>query len=149
MYHTSCTLHSVKGWLCSFVNIVLDIVTLYGLFHGTTYQSFCESFQITFFHLSPCLVCICVLHISSKLSMHSFGSLFIFSLFFCSFLEFIRVNFFLVCYSSTWLVFFFVFFLLGFTPCKVEQPLQGMELQEKNHKKDYKIQKICLERIYN
>ena len=110
MYHTSCTLHSVKGWLGSFVNIVLDIVTLYGLFHGTTYQSLGESFQITFSHLLPCLVCICVLHISSKLSMHSFGSLFIFSLFFCSFLEFIRVNFFLVCYSSTWLVFFFVFF---------------------------------------
>ena len=148
MYHTSCTLHSVKGWLGSFVNIVLDIVTLYGLFHGTTYQSLRESFQITFFHLSPCLVCICVLHISSKLSMHSFGSLFIFSLFFCSFLEFFRVKFFLVCYSSAWLV-FFLFFLLGFTSCKFEQPLQGMELQEKNHKKDYKIQKICLERIYN
>ena len=46
-------------------------------------------------------------------------------------------------------LFFFLFFLLGFTSCKVEQPLQGMELQEKNHKKDYKIQKICLERIYN
>ena len=24
-----------------------------------------------------------------------------------------------------------IFFLLGFTPCKVEQPLLGMELQEK------------------
>ena len=32
------------------------------------------------------------------------------------------------------------FFLLGFTPCKAEQPLRGMELQEKKHKKDYRIQ---------
>ena len=42
------------------------------------------------------------------------------------------------------------FFLkLGFTPCKAEQPLQGMELQEKKHKKDYRIQKTCLERTYS
>ena len=27
-----------------------------------------------------------------------------------------------------------LFFKLGFTPCKAEQPLQGMELQEKKHK---------------
>ena len=27
------------------------------------------------------------------------------------------------------------FFLLGFTPCKAEEPLQGMELQEKKRKK--------------
>ena len=40
------------------------------------------------------------------------------------------------------------FFLLGFTPCKAEKPLRGMELQEKKHKKDYRIQKICLERTY-
>ena len=38
------------------------------------------------------------------------------------------------------------FLKLGFTPCKAEQTLQGMELQEKKHKKDYRIQKICLER---
>ena len=38
---------------------------------------------------------------------------------------------------------------LGFTPCKVEQPLQGIELQEKKHKKDYRLQKICLERAYS
>ena len=38
------------------------------------------------------------------------------------------------------------FFLTGFTPCKAEQSLQGMELLEKKHKKDYRIQKICLER---
>ena len=28
------------------------------------------------------------------------------------------------------------FFKLGFTPCKAEQPLQGMELQEKETQKD-------------
>ena len=42
-----------------------------------------------------------------------------------------------------------IFFKLGFTPCKAEQPLRGMELQEKKHKKDYRIQKICLERTYS
>ena len=31
------------------------------------------------------------------------------------------------------------FFKLGFIPCKAEQPLQGRELQEKKHKKDYRI----------
>ena len=30
----------------------------------------------------------------------------------------------------------FFFFKLGFTPCKAEQPLQGMELQEKETQKD-------------
>ena len=30
----------------------------------------------------------------------------------------------------------FIFFKLGFTPCKGEQPPQGMELQEKEAKKD-------------
>ena len=28
------------------------------------------------------------------------------------------------------------FYILGFTPCKAEQPLQGMELQEKEAQKD-------------
>ena len=42
---------------------------------------------------------------------------------------------------------FFVF-KLGFTPLKAEQPLRGMELQEKKQKNDYRIQKICLERTY-
>ena len=28
------------------------------------------------------------------------------------------------------------FFKLGFTPCKAEQPLQGIELQEKEVRKD-------------
>ena len=28
------------------------------------------------------------------------------------------------------------FFQLGFTPCKAEQPLRGMELQEKEAQKD-------------
>ena len=44
---------------------------------------------------------------------------------------------------------FFFFFLLGFTPWKAEQPLRAMELQEKKHKKDYWVQKICLERTYS
>ena len=43
---------------------------------------------------------------------------------------------------------FFSFFLLGFTPRKAEQPLRGMELQEKEAQKGYRIQKICLERTY-
>ena len=41
------------------------------------------------------------------------------------------------------------FYNLGFTPCKAEQPLQGMELQEKEAQKDYSIQEICLERTYS
>ena len=36
------------------------------------------------------------------------------------------------------------FFLLGFTPCKAEQPLRGMELQAKEAQKDYSLQEICL-----
>ena len=31
---------------------------------------------------------------------------------------------------------FHLFFQLGFTPCKAEQPLQGMELQEKEAQKE-------------
>ena len=31
---------------------------------------------------------------------------------------------------------FFFFFKLGFTPCKAEQPLQDMELEEKEPQKD-------------
>ena len=38
---------------------------------------------------------------------------------------------------------------MGFTPCKAEQLLQGMELQEKEAQKDYRIQEICLERTYS
>ena len=41
------------------------------------------------------------------------------------------------------------FFLLGFTPCKAEQPLQGMEFKEKETHKDYGTQEICLERAYS
>ena len=42
------------------------------------------------------------------------------------------------------------FFLkLGFTPCKAEQLLRGMRLQEKKTQKDYSIQEICLEKTYN
>ena len=32
--------------------------------------------------------------------------------------------------------YYYYFFQLGFTPCKAEQPLQGMELQEKEAQKD-------------
>ena len=32
----------------------------------------------------------------------------------------------------------FYFFKLGFAPCKAEQPLQGMELQKKEAKKELK-----------
>ena len=35
---------------------------------------------------------------------------------------------------------------LGFTPCKAEQPLRNMELQEKKVLKDYRIQEICKKR---
>ena len=39
------------------------------------------------------------------------------------------------------------FFLkLGFTPCKDEQLLRAMELQEKEAQKEYSIQEISLER---
>ena len=37
---------------------------------------------------------------------------------------------------------------MGFTPCKTVEPLQGMQLQEKEAKKDLSIQKIYLERTY-
>ena len=46
-------------------------------------------------------------------------------------------------------ILFCLFFKLGFTPCKAEQPLRGMELQEKEAQKDYSIQEICLERTYS
>ena len=42
-----------------------------------------------------------------------------------------------------------IFLKLGFTPCKAEQPLQGMKLKEKEVQKDYSIQEICLERTYS
>ena len=42
-----------------------------------------------------------------------------------------------------------IFFKLGFTACKAEQPLQGMELQEKESQKGYGIQEIFLERTYS
>ena len=41
------------------------------------------------------------------------------------------------------------FVLLGFTPCKAKQPPWGMELQEKEAHKGWKIQEICLERTYS
>ena len=54
-------------------------------FHGKIL--ICASFQITFSHSSLCVALILVLHISSKLSMHSFCNLFIF---FCSSLIFLN-----------------------------------------------------------
>ena len=38
---------------------------------------------------------------------------------------------------------------IGFTPCKAEQLLWGMELQQKEAPKDYSIQEICLDRTYS
>ena len=35
------------------------------------------------------------------------------------------------------------FFKLVLTPCKIEQSVQGMALQQKEEQKDYNIQKIC------
>ena len=42
-----------------------------------------------------------------------------------------------------------IFFKLWFTAWKAEQPLQGMELQEKEAQQDYSIYEICLERTYS
>ena len=47
---------------------------------------------------------------------------------------------------STFYLFNTPFFKFGFTPCKAEQPLRGMQLEEKKHKKDYRKQKICFKR---
>ena len=49
-------------------------------------------------------------------------------------------------YGRSHVFWFFLFFLIGNHSMKAEQQLPHMELQEKNHKKDYRIQKICLER---
>ena len=46
-------------------------------------------------------------------------------------------------------IFFLFLFKLRFTPCKAEQPLKGIELQEKESQKDYIIQEICWERTYS
>ena len=42
-----------------------------------------------------------------------------------------------------------LFLKLGFTQCKAEQPLWGMELQENEAQKDCSIQKVCLEGTYS
>ena len=41
------------------------------------------------------------------------------------------------------------FYNLGFTPCKAEQPLQGMKLQEKEAQEGLRITEIYLERTYS
>ena len=43
---------------------------------------------------------------------------------------------------------FIYFFQLGFTPCKAEQSLQGMQLQKEKQKKMESIQENCLEKTY-
>ena len=40
-------------------------------------------------------------------------------------------------------------FLIEIQSMKAEQPLRGMELQEKKSTKRLKLQEICLERIYS
>ena len=45
--------------------------------------------------------------------------------------------------------FFLWFFLIGIHSLQAEQPLQGMELQEKEMQKDWGMQKICLEKTYS
>ena len=45
--------------------------------------------------------------------------------------------------------FILISFSLGFTPCKAEQSLRGMELQEKEPQKHSSIQEIYLERTYS
>ena len=49
----------------------------------------------------------------------------------------------ILCFKSNLLLLLLILLLLllllCFTPCKAEQPLQGMELQEKQAKKDYSI----------
>ena len=42
-----------------------------------------------------------------------------------------------------------LFLKLGFGPCKAEQPLQGIELQEKEAHKDNSIQEISLQRTHS
>ena len=44
---------------------------------------------------------------------------------------------------------FFIFFKLGFPPCKIEQPLRSMEVQEKEVQQDWSIQEIYLEKASN
>ena len=43
----------------------------------------------------------------------------------------------------------FLFFLIGIHSMQGWTAARGMELQEKKDKKDYRIQKICLERTYS
>ena len=44
---------------------------------------------------------------------------------------------------------FFFFFNQDSPPCKAEQPLRGMELQEKKAQKRLQDTEICLERTYS
>ena len=44
----SCTTHPTKGWHASFVNIALDIVSLYRLFLGTNIKGSMHPFKLPF-----------------------------------------------------------------------------------------------------
>ena len=71
------------------------------------------------------------------------------SSYFVKILLFGRLNKFLLVINWTVNFFFFGVGGGGFTPCKAEEPLQSMELQEKETQKDSGIQEICLERTYS
>ena len=82
----SCTTHPTKGWLGSFVNIVLDIVGPFGLFLSTAYQGLGASFQIPFLiHLHVLSVSLFTLSLANcpcfLFAVHSF---------FCSSLVFLN-----------------------------------------------------------
>ena len=72
----SYTTHPTKERLGSFVNNVLDIVSLQRLFWVLHIKGLVHPFK-SLFLIHPCVV-ILVLHITSKLSMHSFCRAFIF-----------------------------------------------------------------------
>ena len=73
----SYTTHPTKEWLGSFVNNVLGIVSLQRLFWVLHIKGSVHPFK-SLFLIHPCVVLILVLHITSKLSMHSFCRAFIF-----------------------------------------------------------------------
>ena len=39
-------------------------------------------------------------------------------------------------------IYIYIYILIGFTPCKAEQPLRGMKLQRKEAQKDYSKQEV-------
>ena len=93
----SCTIHPTEGWLSSFVDIALDIVSLYRLFLGITYQSLGERISNHFFSSISHVLFLPFSSISLAnwpcIFYQSIDSFFLFFLF--SFLELFRVNCFL------------------------------------------------------